>query len=153
MADETTTEGASTYETPPHGFRTFLIIWVTQSISVFGSALTFFAINIWLVTSLYPRDDQKPQLAGALALVNVAFAVTTMIFATIAGAWADRHDRKRTMMVADFFSGCISLTLMVLVLMGSLQLWMLIVIAVLLAITASFHGSAFDTSYSMLVPD
>src|SRR5438132_8478770 len=124
MSQATTPEGATTLETPPNGFRTFLIIWITQSISVFGSALTFFAITIWLTQTLYPRPDQKPELAGSLAAIGAAFGVTTMIFATIAGAWADRHDRKRTMMVMDFASGCLSLTLMGLVLANQLQLWM-----------------------------
>ena len=36
------------YIAPPHGFRTFVIVWLTQSLSVMGSALTVFAVNIYL---------------------------------------------------------------------------------------------------------
>jgi DHA3 family macrolide efflux protein-like MFS transporter len=140
------------YQPPPNGFRTFLIVWVTQSISVFGSALTFFALNIWLTQTLYPRPEQKPQLALALSAISLAFALPTVFGAPIAGAWADRHDRKRTMMAMDAANGCLSLLLAVLVVTNALQLWMLIVIIVLSAICGSFHGSAFDTSYAMLVP-
>lgn len=56
---------AEKYETPPNGFRTFVIIWISQTVSVFGSAPTFFAITIWLTQTLYPRPEQKPQLAFA----------------------------------------------------------------------------------------
>ena len=62
------------YQAPPNGWRTFLIVWATQSVSVLGSALTFFAITIWLTTGLYPTAAQKPQLAWALSAVALSFA-------------------------------------------------------------------------------
>ena len=146
-------ESATSYQPPPNGWRTFLIIWGTQSASVFGSAMTLFAMNIWLTQTLYPRPDQKPQLAAALAAINLAFAIPVVFGAPLAGAWADRHDRKRTMMVADFCNGALSLILAALVLSGSLQLWMLLVIIALMAFLSAFHGAAFDTSYAMLVTE
>lgn len=139
------------YTPPANGFRTFLIVWATQSVSVFGSALTGFAINIWMLTSLYPLPEQKPQLAGALALVNLAFAIPAIFAAPIAGAWADRHDRKRIMMATDFFSGLISVLLMILVASNQLNLVLLIILIVIFAAANAFHTAAFDTSYVMLV--
>ena len=144
---------STSYQPPPNGWRTFLIIWGTQSASVFGSAMTLFAMNIWLTQTLYPRPDQKPQLAAALAAINLAFAIPVVFGAPLAGAWADRHDRKRTMMVADFCNGALSLVLATRVLSGSLQLWMLLVIIALMAFLSAFHGAAFDTSYAMLVTE
>ena len=141
------------YQPPPNGWRTFLIVWITQSISVLGSALTFFALNIWVTQTLYPRPEQKPELAAALAAISIAFALPTVFGAPIAGAWADRHDRKRTMMIMDFASGLLSLLLTVLVITHSLQLPVLIGLLVISAILGSFHGAAFDASYAMIVPD
>ncbi len=141
------------YETPPHGFRTFLIVWVTQSISVFGSALTLFAINIWLTQSLYPFPEQKQQLAVALAVVNLAYAIPVVFGAPLAGAWVDRHDRKRTMMAMDFFSGILSLVLMFMMVSDRLELWNLAILTSMFSIVAAFHNAAFDTSYAMIVPE
>jgi DHA3 family macrolide efflux protein-like MFS transporter len=141
------------YTPPANGFRTFLIVWVTQSISVFGSALTLFALNIWMVTDLYPRPEQKPELALAISATSLAFALPTVFLAPIAGAWADRHDRKRTMLVMDFANGLVSLTLMILVISNLLQLWSLVVLELVAASLGAFHGSAFDTSYAMLVSE
>jgi DHA3 family macrolide efflux protein-like MFS transporter len=121
------------YQAPPNGFRTFLIVWVTQSVSVFGSALTFFAVTIWLTQTLYPQPEQKQELAWALSAVALAFALPTVFGAPIAGAWADRHDRKRTMMAMDFASGCLSLLLAALVITNALQLWSLLVLVVIVA--------------------
>ena len=141
------------YEPPPNGFRTFIIVWITQSISVFGTALTFFAVNIWLTQTLYPLAEQKPQLAFALSAISLAFALPVVFGAPLAGAWVDRHDRKRTMMAMDFLSGVLSLVLMALILSDILQLWMLIVLIVGFAFSAAFHSAAFDTSYAMIVPE
>jgi DHA3 family macrolide efflux protein-like MFS transporter len=140
------------YQPPANGFRTFLIVWVTQSVSVFGSALTFFSITIWLTQVLYPNPDQKPLLAAALSATGVVWGLANVFLAPVAGAWADRHDRKRTMMAMDFISGCLSLLLVVLIVAHQLQLWLLLIIIALDAALSAFHFSAFDTSYAMIVP-
>ncbi len=146
------TSASSTYTPPANGFRTFLIVWITQSISVFGSGLTVFALNIWMITDLYPLPSQKPELALAISATSLAFALPTVFLAPLAGAWADRHDRTRTMLVMDFFNGLVSLTLMVAVFTHALQLWSLVLLDALAASIGAFHGAAFDTSYAMLVP-
>ncbi len=142
-----------TYEPPKNGFRTFLIMWLTQSVSAFGSQLTFFALTIWLAQVLYPRPEQKPELALALSAIALAFGIPQVFSAPIAGAWADRHDRKRTMMVADAGSGVLNVIMLALVATNTLQIWMLLILVVGMAIASSFHYSAFDTSYAMIVPE
>jgi MFS transporter, DHA3 family, macrolide efflux protein len=144
---------SSGYQAPPNGWRTFLIVWVTQSISVFGSALTFFAMTIWLTQVLYPLPGQKPQLAAAISFVALAWGIPAIFGAPIAGAWADRHDRKRTMMAMDLLNGFISLTIMMLMVTGMMNLGMLVVLVALSAMAGAFHSSAFDTSYAMIVPE
>ncbi len=143
----------TSYQPPPNGWRTFLIVWFTQSISVFGSDLTFFALSVWLMQTLYPRADQKAELAVALSAVSLAFAIPRLLLIPFAGAWADRHDRKRTMMTMDFASGLLSGLLAVLVLANTLNLPLLLVLLVVGSILGVFHGSAFDASYAMIVPE
>jgi DHA3 family macrolide efflux protein-like MFS transporter len=89
----------------------------------------------------------------ALAAVALAFGAPVLIAAPLAGAWADRHDRKRTMIAMDFSSGILDLVLLVLLLTSTLQLWLLISIMVISAFLNSFHNAAFDTSYAMIVPE
>ncbi|MCA1554195.1 MAG: MFS transporter, partial [Chloroflexi bacterium] len=141
------------YIPPPHGFRTFLVVWLTQSLSVIGSALTVFAINIYLAQVLYPAPEQKPELALAITAFNLAFAIPVVFGAPLAGAWADRHNRQRTMIVMDTLNGLLSVLIVVLMLNHAMQLWMLIVIGIIAATVGAFHGASFDTSYAMLVPE
>jgi len=141
------------YQAPKNGFRTFLLVLCTQGISVFGNAMTFFATTIWLTQVLYARPEQRPQLAFALSAVSLAFAVPTIVFAPVAGAWVDRHDRKRTMMLTDFAASALSVAMATLLLTGAMRLWTLIVILALSATIAQFHSAGLDTSYAMLVPN
>lgn len=142
-----------TNETPANGFRTFLIIWVTQSISMIGSMITYFALTIWATQVLYPLPEQKPELGMALAAMSIAFGIPAVVLAPIAGAWVDRHDRRLTMLTADLLMMLIAGTMTALIMTGSLQLWSLVVLLAALASVNTFHGAAFDTSYVMLVPN
>jgi len=141
------------YVAPKNGFRTFVIVWLSQSVSVIGTMLTVFAINIWLAQVLYPLPEQRTQLAWAFAALNLAHFLPTIVFTPLAGAWADRHDRKRTMMVCDVLSGLLSVVMTILLWTNTLELWSLLTGAVLYGILGAFHGSAFDTAYAMLVTD
>jgi MFS family permease len=140
------------YEPPPNGFRTFLILWASQSLSVLGSGLTYFVTTIWLTEAVYPRPKQKPQLALALSAISLAFALPLLIVGPVAGAWTDRHDRKGTMMVTDLASGLMSLLLAGLIVTGRLQVPVLVGLTAIDATLTAFHGSVFDASYAMLVP-
>lgn len=145
--------GESTGGQPADGWRTFLILWSTQALSVFGSAITGFATTIWLTQVAYPAPEQKGELALALAALGLAFFTSGLIAAPIGGAWADRHDRKQTMIVMDTISGLVSVALLGLLAAGALSLWILLALMVVAGVANTFHDSAFDASYAMLVPE
>jgi MFS family permease len=140
------------YRPPANGFRTFLILWGTQSLSVFGNALTWFAITIWLTQTRFPLESQKPELAFALTAISLTYIIT-LALSPIAGAWVDRHDRKLTMVVADLGNGVLTVVLMSLILTGTLEVWMLVLLMALFQVISPFHYAAFDTSYAMIVPE
>lgn len=141
------------YTPPKNGFRTFIILWATQSISAMGSAITYFSLTLWITLVLYPQASQKSELAFTLSAVALFSTITTMVVAPFAGAWADRHDRKLIMIITNFSSVGLSVILLGLLLTHSLNMWTLILVSVLDSILGAFHNSAFDASYVMLVPD
>lgn len=141
-----------TNEPHPGGIRTFLVVWITQSISVLGSSLTFFTVILWLTKTQYPAPAQKQELAFALSAIGLARAVPTLITAPIAGAWADRWDRKTIMVIANLVSGGFAAILMGLMLSNTLHLWPLIGVQIGLSIAGTFHSASFDTCYATLVP-
>jgi len=141
------------YEAPANGFRTFVILWATQALSVFGSQLTFFAMTVWLTTRLYPAPEQQGLLAAALSAIALAFALPNVLMAPVAGALADRTDRKAIMFWTNMGSGVVSLALMAVLLAGMLSVPVLVAMIALFAALMSIHNSAFEASYAMIVPE
>jgi MFS transporter, DHA3 family, macrolide efflux protein len=141
------------YAPPRHGFRTFVIVWAAESLSVIGSGMTSFALNVYLAQVLYPAPDQRAELAVAFTVLNLGFTVPFVFGGPLAGAWADRHDRKQIMIASNAVSGLTTVLTFILMLTGTIQLWILVCIGVVSAAAGAFHYAAFDASYAMLVPD
>src|SRR5262245_8956362 len=138
---------------PATGFRTFVIVWATQSLSIIGSGMTGFALNIYLAQVLYPAPDQKTELALALTLLNLGFMIPFVFGTPLVGAFADRQDRRRFMIAVQVLQAALSLITVALMLSGAMQRWMLVSIGVAVAFAGSFHFAAYDASVAMLVPD
>ncbi|ULH16478.1 MFS transporter [Deinococcus sp. KNUC1210] len=133
------------------GFRTFLKLWASQGASGLGSAVAWFSLSIYLAQTLYPLPSQRPELALGLSLLGLSGALPALLVVPLAGVWADRHDRRRTMLTCDLLSGALTLLAAALMHTGHLPLWALLVTSVLISVLGSFHGASFDTSYSLLV--
>lgn len=84
----------------------FLILWSTQSLSQLGSAMTNFALTLWL----YERTGSALQTA-LLSVCSYAPYVVTSIFA---GALSDRWDKKKVMLVCDTMAACCSVAVLML---------------------------------------
>jgi len=109
------------YTPPPHGFRTFVIVWAAQSLSVIGSGMTGFALNVYLAQVLYAAPEQKVELALAFTALSLGFTIPFVFGGPLAGAYADRHDRKQIMIVANVANGLTTALTLALMLAGSLQ--------------------------------
>jgi MFS family permease len=141
---------------PPHPpaenrFRAFLVLWGSQTLSLFGTMVSQFAINVWLARDLFPLASQKPQLA--LALTATGFATTApLIFAMpIAGAFADRHDRRRILVAANSLLALLSVVLVWLTASHRLVLPIAVLLLLGYSLLSSFHSAAFDSSYGRFV--
>jgi len=141
------------YTPPPHGFRIFFIMWLAQSLSVIGSGMTGFAMNVYLAQTLYPAPEQKAELALAFTILNLGFWIPYVFGGPFAGAWVDRHDRKQILLATNIAKGVISIAIFALMMSGRLQFWMLVCAGMLGAMAGALHYAAFETSYAMLVPD
>ena len=71
------------YAPPRHGFGTFLIVWAAQSLSVIGSGMTGFALNVYLAQVLYPAPEQKAELALAFTVLNLGFTIPSCSLAPL----------------------------------------------------------------------
>lgn len=81
----------------PMGMRTFLTVWAGQLVSITGTTLTGFGLQVWV----YLETGSVTRLA----LVSLAFALPSVLLSPFAGALVDRWDRRATMLGADLLAG------------------------------------------------
>lgn len=100
--------------------RTFLLLWITQSFSSFGSAMTSYSLVIWSYT----------QKGSALmtALLMVSTYTPYVILSIFAGALSDRWSKKATMLVCDSVAAVSTVVMFILLKNGLLEIWHLYLI-------------------------
>jgi MFS family permease len=125
-------------------WRAFLVVWAGQLVSVTGTALTGFGLQVWtyLETGSVTR----------LALVSLAYALPAIALSPVAGVLADRLDRRLAMLAADVLAGIATLAIAILHFTGSLQLWHVYALIGLGAIGNTLQVPAWMASLPLLVP-
>jgi len=126
------------------GTKTFLAIWAGQFASVFGSALSSFALGVWIYTSTHSVE----LFAGQM----LAFAVPQVILSPLAGALADRWDRRIAMLVGDAGAGLTMLTIAVLFASGNLDPGHVILLTACMSAFNSLIWPAYSAATTLLVP-
>lgn len=99
------------------GARDFWLFWSGQLLSNMGRSFSSFAFPL-LVYEL-------THSALSLTVMWAALFVPELLFGLLIGAWSDRVDRKRLMIVADVVRCCILLAAAGIGFAGHLQAWML----------------------------
>lgn len=128
----------------PAGMRTFLIIWIGQVISIAGSSLTNFGLGVWIF--------QKTGDATPFALTVLFGSLPRVFLLPVAGSLADRWNRRWLMILADTGNALATLAIVVLLALGSLEVWHIYLLSVVGSALGTFQGPAYQASITMLVP-
>jgi MFS family permease len=122
----------------------FRYLWVGLLISITGSQMQNAAI-LWHVNEL----SGQPIALGAVGLVRI---LPILLFSLIAGAIADRLNRRKLMFLTQGFLAILALTLGMLTLLGVDSLPLIYAIIALSAAAASFDLPARQSLVPNLVP-
>jgi MFS family permease len=98
----------------------------------------------WVVTNLVPS-------ALALASVNLAASIPTLILMPFGGVAADRMERRRILLVTQWAMAVLAVLIGALVQTGRLQLWHVWMIALLLGLATAYDLPAYQSFYPQLV--
>ena len=123
--------------------RGFLLVWAGQTLSMFGSRLTYIALLWWVL--------EKTGSATALAGVAIATVLPTFFLGPIAGVFIDRLDRRRLMLAMDMVNGLIIGTAATLLFIGRLQIWQIYLFSILSSTATVFHRPSLQSSIPNLV--
>ena len=123
--------------------RTFLTVWIGQTISVVGTGLTTFALGVWVY--------QKTGSVTQFALISVMAYAPLIVLSPIAGVYVDRWDRRRTMLIADLTLGAIVFGLLVLLTASQLEVWQIYLATACAAVVGAFHFVAYAAATTLMV--
>jgi len=126
------------------GYRTFLIVWMGQVVSIVGSGLTWFGISIWV----FLETGSVTQLA----VILLSSQLPRIVLSPIAGTYVDRWDRRWAMILADAGAGAGTLVMVALYLTDNLSLPALATIAAVSGAFQAFQFPAYQAATSLLVP-
>ncbi|MGC9469220.1 MAG: MFS transporter [Anaerolineae bacterium] len=124
--------------------KTFLIIWAGQLISTLGSALTSFALGVWIY-----ETTGSPTLYAVTMVIHV---IPRVALSPIAGVIVDRWDRRKVMLIADTGAALASLFVAVMFLTGQLEVWHIYIATLCNSAFSTFQWPAYSAATSLLVP-
>jgi predicted MFS family arabinose efflux permease len=124
-------------------FKVFLRVWFGQLLSLLGSAMTRFALTIyvWQITGE----------ATPVVLIGVFASLPAALISLWAGVLVDRWDRKRTLLFADIGSASATGLLLLFLVIGEAQLWQIYLAAAISGICNTFQWLAFSSTMSSWV--
>ncbi|GAA0434400.1 hypothetical protein Acor_08840 [Acrocarpospora corrugata] len=129
---------------PKPSMRRFAALAAGQLVSITGSALTEFALPLWILLTTGSL--------GNFALFSVLALLPGMLVAPLAGTIVDRFDRRKVILFSDIAAGSTQLVLGILTWTGNLQVWHVYPLLISLSIALTFQRIAYGSSIPQLVP-
>ncbi len=124
--------------------RSFLALWLGQSFSALGSAMTGYALVIW-------SYDQEGS-ALMTALLTVCSYAPYVIFSIFAGALSDKWNKKATMLACDSAAAVTTVIVLILLSTGNLKIWHIYVINAVSGLMNTVQQPASEVAVTRLLP-
>lgn len=124
--------------------KSFITLWLGQSISQFGSSMTGFALIVWVY--------QTQGTVMSTALLSVFSYVPCIFVSFFAGAIIDRLHKRSILLVCDSIAAACTLCAFLLILSGNIQVWHLYIINAVSGVMNAFQMPASKVSITLIVP-
>lgn len=138
--------GANANTTMGHadGERRFRLLAMGQIVSMLGTHVS--GVGLSIVAFIETGS------VWWLSVIYLASRVPALLVAAHAGAVADRADRRRIVLVADSVAGVATAGAAALHVAGALELWHVVVLAVVGSLANAYQDPAFQAAVPTLVP-
>lgn len=124
--------------------KTFFILWITQSFSALGSAMTNFALVIW--------SYQQTGSALSTALLSICSYGPYVLLSIFAGVLSDKWNKKLTMLISDSFAAVCTITVLILLKANCLEVWHLYGLNALNGLMNTVQQPASDVAVTLVTP-
>lgn len=122
----------------------FAVVALGQFLSMFGSSLSTLVLSIWV----YQRTGSVTDFA----IVNAVGMLPGILAGPLAGAVADRWNRRVVMLTSDAVAGAAMGLLAVLALVRGLEMWQVYLAVSVTSIAGAFQRPAYLAAVAQLVP-
>lgn len=126
-------------------YRNFRLLWISLIVSSVGTWLQIVSQSL-LVLKITHNSPL------ALGIVSLAQAASFFLFALIGGSIADRTDKRHFLLITQSLSMLLAFILGLLTITGTIQVWMIVVLAFCSGTVLSFDQPARSSLIPMLVP-
>lgn len=126
-------------------FKMYIIFFIGQSLSLFGSSIVQFAGTWWITT-----QAQDPIY---MAIMMLLMFVPQLIIGPIAGVLADKFSRKKIIILADAYQALITLAIIIFATQITSDLWTFIIFLSIRYLGQAVQQPAMKTVIPMLVPE
>src|SRR5699024_933878 len=133
-------------------FKKFIFLWITQSISEIGSAVTLFSLIIWL-TQTFNDPSEKQELAFSLAATSISFSLAYILIQPYTAVLIDRFFRRHIILICNYLSGILTFILVFLLFFSYMIVYLLLLYNAFLAICRDFHMATFSSSFIIIVSE
>lgn len=124
--------------------KSFFILWITQSFSALGSAMTNFALVVWLY--------QSSGSALTTAMLSICSYAPYVLMSIFAGALSDKWNKKAVMLISDSFAAVCTIVVLFLLKTNALEVWHLYVLNALNGLMNTIQQPASDVAVTLLTP-
>ena len=125
--------------------RDFTIITVGTVVSMLGSALAWFAMDLMVL------DYTGSTLL--FAVYGMVYMLPNALAPVLAGPLLDRFSRKKTIYTLDFITAGLFAVLTILLVSGRFSFWLLAVANMLLGAISGVYNVAYDSFFPLLVSE
>ena len=127
-----------------NNLKDFYILWSTQSLSQLGSAITSFALTLWLY--------EKTGSALSTASLQICTYAPYVLMSIFAGAISDKFDKKRIMLICDLLAALSTVAVFVLYKTDLLSIWHLYLVNAISGLMNTVQQPASEVAYTMIIP-
>ena len=125
-------------------YRDFRVQWIGACTSSIGTWMQIVAQN-WLIVSL---TNSSPFFLGLDAFLQ---QLPIILFSLVGGVFADRYDRRRTLILSQCVQMATSGTLALLMFLHVVQIWHVLALSFVTGCAQSFGGPAYQSLIPSLV--
>jgi MFS transporter, DHA3 family, macrolide efflux protein len=126
------------------GYKKFLMFWSSQSISQLGSAMTSFALTIWVY--------KQTSSAMAVSLLTFFYYVPFIIVSLFSGNVVDNHTKEPIMLWSDTISCICTLSIWIILSSGRLVITYIYIVNFIIGCMNAFQSPAEAVAIGLLVP-